>query len=282
MSYDEALKDLSRLLVALEPFGEHVVLAGGFAAWLYRFVDPYDGAGPELFTLDIDYAVPTRLPTELPSLAEALGEIAFVGLRSRDHEPPVMVFQHKRWGTERKAPVYAEFLAPLQGNRTDGVVRIEPTVNAQLLRYMDLALDGPIAVDVSKVEALAVPAGTGAYLPHPALFVVHKALTAPLRKSRDKRDKDFAYIYDVVLRTRAGWPEMRQRVAMLEERGETAAWLGRARKYLANWYVEPTGLGCVGAAAVWNARESALALTPAEVSVAMRMGLAGLGLLPSS
>ena len=37
-TYDGALKDLSKLLVAVEPFGEHVVLAGGFAAWLYRFV----------------------------------------------------------------------------------------------------------------------------------------------------------------------------------------------------------------------------------------------------
>lgn len=278
MSYDEALKDLSRLLVALEPFGEHVVLAGGFAAWLHRFVEPYDGAGPELFTQDIDYAVPIRLPADLPSLAEALEEIAFVALRSRDQEPPVMVFQHERWGAVNKAPVYAEFLAPLRGNRTDRVVRIEPTVNAQLLRYMDLALDGPIAVDASKVEALDVPDGTLAYLPHPAHFIVHKALTAPLRKSKDKRDKDFAYLYDVVVRTRLGWPEMRERIAALDAQGETAAWLRRARKDLARWFGEPTGVGCVEAAAVWNAREPDLALTPEEIYVAMRMGLAALGL----
>jgi hypothetical protein len=59
---DEALRDLSALLVAVEPFGPSVVLAGGFAAWMYRFVEPYDPSGPELHTLDIDYAVPSRLP----------------------------------------------------------------------------------------------------------------------------------------------------------------------------------------------------------------------------
>jgi hypothetical protein len=277
-TYAEALKDLSKLLVAVEPFGEHLVLAGGFAAWLYRFVEPYDNTGPELFTQDIDYAVPRRLPAELPSLAEALHSIEFVAVRSRDKEPPVMVFQDRRWGDEEKAPVYAEFLAPLRGKPTGSVVAVEPGVNAMLLRYMDLALDGPIALDVSKVETLDVPDGTLAYLPHPAHFVLHKALTAPLRATREKRHKDFAYLYDVVVRTRRGWPEMRERLAALEGQGERAAWLRRARADLVKWFGEPTGQGCVAAAAVWNDREPALALTPEEVCIAMRMGLAALGL----
>ena len=157
---------------------------------------------------------------------------------------------------------------------------VEPRLNAQLLRYMDLALDQPIAVDVSGVEQLDVPRGTVAYLPHPAHFVVHKALTAPLRKHRSKRDKDFAYLYDVVVRTRSGWPEMQARVVALEARGETAAWLRRARQNLVKWFGAPTGLGSVGAAGVWNDREPSLALTPDEVSTAMRMGLSALGLLP--
>lgn len=51
-----------------------------------------------------------------------------------------------------------------------------------------------------------------------------------------------------------------------------------ARGDLAGWFDQPTGLGCVAAAAVWNAREPGLALAPQEVCAAMRMGLPALGL----
>ncbi len=96
-NYHEALRDLSALLIAIEPFGSSVVPVGGFAAWLYRFVDPYDANGPELHTFDIDYAVPRRLPIGVPSLVKALDGIEFVALHSRDQDPPVMALQHRRW-----------------------------------------------------------------------------------------------------------------------------------------------------------------------------------------
>lgn len=271
-SFQAALQDLADLSRAIEPYGEHVVLVGGFAAWLYRFIGTHRCDGPHLFTLDIDYAVPTTLPPDLPSLARTLARSGFVSLRSRDQDPPVMIFQHHRWGNQKKAPIFVEFLAPLTGGRSARVTKVEPSLNAQLLRYMDLALERPVSLDLSSVEAFRDLEAGRVHLPHPANFVLQKALVLQKGPPRS-RAKDFAYLFDVLHRTRPSWSEMAERVRSLQAAHERAMWIARARRDLKHGFGQPSSAGCLQAARVWNAHDPSMSLTAQEVHVVVSTAL---------
>jgi hypothetical protein len=67
-------------------------------------------------------------------------------------------------------------------------------------------------------------------LPQPANYVLQKVLAGPER-SRDKRDKDLAYIYEVALLTRDDWPGIA--AALVRLRGRyPQRWFSRARSLL--------------------------------------------------
>jgi hypothetical protein len=106
---------------------------------------------------------------------------------------------------------------------------------------MDLALDSPVAVDLSSL--IDVPAGTRVRLPHPAHYIVHKALTVDRRRARAKRAKDLVYVHDVLVRTRPMWPAMAERVEALRGKRERAKWVRTASANLEKWFGTPSGAG---------------------------------------
>jgi Nucleotidyltransferase len=281
----EAKRDLATLILALEPVAQELVLGGGWAAYLYRFLEPFAGAdAPVLLTTDIDWAVPFELSTEI-SVVGLLERHGFRRVQSRGESPPVTFYQHERFGTGDPHPVHAEFLAPLRGSEVDRegrertTVAPQPGLSAMLLRYMDLALFQPERLDASRA-GLDVPEGSFVRVPHPGKYLVHKALTAPRRAHPDKRDKDIAYIYETCRIARGDWSWVRDRIAFLEQTShELGKWVATARAQLTGWFSDAHATGPIAVSRVLRAVNPSAAPSEDAVFRAMRQALSRLGLL---
>lgn len=86
-TFEAALEDLARVVIALEPLAGEYVLCGGFAAWAFQALPGV--RRPDEALLDIDLAVAPRLADQ-PSLSELLLAAEFGALHDRGTEPPVM------------------------------------------------------------------------------------------------------------------------------------------------------------------------------------------------
>jgi hypothetical protein len=135
----------ARLIEALDPWLDQVVIIGGWAHRLYRLhplAQPLDYA--PLGTLDTDVAVPHHLPATGEQIRERLLERDFREELMGDTQPPAA---HYRVQTGNSA-FYAEFLTPLEGSavkrggKRDVTARISG-VSVQKLRYLELLLKNP-------------------------------------------------------------------------------------------------------------------------------------------
>ncbi|NJL18621.1 MAG: hypothetical protein HC938_17160 [Nitrospira sp.] len=189
---------LARLLDALDPWRDTLVVVGGWAHRLHRFVPGVQIPRYEpLLTKDADIAFSTvSAPTG--DLAGALKHSGFDEELSGDHEPPVTRY---RLGKDLGG-FHAEFLAPLFGDgiRRDGTedatVR-EAGVTAQKLRYLDLLLIEPISVDLSSASGIPTQKAMSVRVANPVTFIAQKLL---IRKRRmpNKQAQDILYLHDTL------------------------------------------------------------------------------------
>jgi hypothetical protein len=108
----------ARLVVALEPWLDQVVIVGGWAHQLYRRHPSALALGyPPLTTLDTDIAMPLALPVRGESIRARLLAHGFREEFSGEDRPPVT---HYHLGDDStQGGFYAEFLAPLTGSDRD-------------------------------------------------------------------------------------------------------------------------------------------------------------------
>ncbi len=105
-----------RLVLALEPWLDQVVIVGGWAHQLYRLHPHAQKLGyPPLATLDADIAVPAQLPVEGQDIRERLRAFGFTEEFLGDDHPPATPY---RLGGETSG-FYAEFLTPVTGSDYD-------------------------------------------------------------------------------------------------------------------------------------------------------------------
>ena len=132
----------SRLLVALEPWLDQVVIIGGWAHRLYRLHPAAQQLDyPPLTTLDTDIAVPLILPVREENIRARLLAHGFTEDFLGDDRPPAT---HYHLGGEVSG-FYVEFLAPLAGGHHDREGKRQATVQiagvtSQRLRHVDLLL----------------------------------------------------------------------------------------------------------------------------------------------
>ena len=257
----DALHDLARFLEAIEGYLDKVVLCGGWASFFYRHLSlgSRPSHGP-LFTHDFDLVSPPALPQAgVGSLSDCLSRANFVAIRNR--EPPVVFYQHERWGTEDRAPVYGEFLTPLEGPETDRsgqrktVRELQDGVTAQRLRYLDLLLHEPLGINTAQVPSLKLTRALEVSIPNPAAYVFQKAL-ALKRRSAAKQLKDFAYVFEVAtlwFHEVARVQEMAQSIASKSH--EWSRWVEKSRRTLLNSFKDKDSDGPVSV-------ERVLAATP--------------------
>ena len=184
----------SRLVVALEPWLEQVVIIGGSAHQLYRrHPSAQELDYPPLMTLDTDVAVPLKLPVREEDIRSRLLAHGFMEEFLGDDRPPAT---HYHLGDEASG-FYVEFLTPLIGGEYDRKGRRKATtevagVASQRLRYVELLLHHPWSLDF---ESGAFAAKLK--IANPVSFVAQKVLIHEERE-REDRAKDILYMHDTL------------------------------------------------------------------------------------
>ena len=205
MLVDSDLEKFSKLVKAIEPWLDQVVVIGGWAHRLYRLHPlAHKVKYAPLMTMDADIAIPAKLPSSDADIAipsklnapkEGIGKLlhhaGFQESLLGDHKPPVSQY---RLGAEAGG-FYVEFLSPLTGSRykrggkPDSTVRVAG-VTAQKLRNIDILLLAPWTIKLEASE-------TEVRIANPAGYLAQKLLIHAQRETAD-RAKDLLYIHDTI------------------------------------------------------------------------------------
>lgn len=186
------LDELGRVLEALEPFLNRLLIVGGWAHRLYRFDDVAIPEYEPIFTTDTDIALPDDHGAQDNVILDRLRERGFVEEFLGEDRPPVT---HYHLGDPRSA-FYVEFLTP-QGprrrrERTD--TAIIGGVVAQTLPDLEILLIAPVSIRVSDAQ------GQKQYdvqVPNPVSYLVQKLVIMADRSIKD-RAKDILYVHDTI------------------------------------------------------------------------------------
>jgi hypothetical protein len=185
-----------RLIEALEPWLDQIVIVGGWTLPLLRHHSlaqrpPY----APLFTKDADVAVPLAFRSQSGDVRERLLSHGFHEDFLGDDRPPVT---HYQLGDD--AGFYVEFLTPLVGSEFKRNQRRDVTatlggVTVQKLRYVEILFVEPWVVEVPRAQATA-----GSFrlnVVNPVSYVVQKLLVHAKRKPAEQA-KDVLYIHDTI------------------------------------------------------------------------------------
>ncbi len=192
-------EQFARLIVALEPWLDQVVIIGGWAHRLY-WLHPSAQRTEHLplTTLDTDIAVPTRLKVTDSTIRERLIANGFEEERLGNDIPPAT---HYRLG-DPKTGFYAEFLTPLFGPEHGRDGRLKATrriagVVSQQLRYLEILLLAPWSVNLMRANGFPFQKPMPVRIANPVSFLAHKILIHDKRK-RKAFAKDILYIHDTL------------------------------------------------------------------------------------
>ena len=199
MAVQSDVEYFARLVDALEPWLDQVVIIGGWAHRLYRqhpLAQPLDYE--PLGTFDTDIAVPLDLSATGEQIRARLLERDFREELMGDMQPPAA---HYRVETGDNS-FYAEFLTPLEGSAVKRGGRLDVTarvsgVSVQKLRYLELLLQNPWDVMIAPATGYPTPDVRRILIPNPASFLVQKILIHE-KRDRDRRAKDILYIHDTI------------------------------------------------------------------------------------
>lgn len=158
--------------------------------------------------------------------------------------PPITYFQDAAHGQHDLAPVHVEFLIPMVGRSAAPTVEIAPGVGAQTLRYLDLSFEQVIAIDTTVIPFLDGIRPSTVRVPSPAAYLLGKSLTLSRRKP-SKRGKDYAYIYQLALVTRALWDQLERDLSRIPIHPK---WRSRGYATLRDSFASPESVGVVAAA----------------------------------
>jgi len=187
----------SRLLEALAPWLDDLVIVGGWAHrlyWLHPYAQPLEY--PPLMTLDVDVAVSPTLPVMEGAIRDRLNAAGFEEERLGDSEGMVTHYYLVR----DPGAFYAEFITSRTGgaHKRDGI-RKRPNyvggIAAQPLAHVDILMESPWRVNLDD-PGLTSWRGT-VRIAGPVRFLAQKLLILRDR-SPDDRAKDIAYIHDTL------------------------------------------------------------------------------------
>jgi len=195
-----------RLVAALEPWLDQVVIVGGWAHQLYRLHPrAQELEYPPLMTLDTDIAVPAKLPAGEQDIRERLLAHGFTAELLGDSRPPAV---HYHLVGEPSA-FYAEFLTPLIGSEYDRKQVRKATLDiagivSQQLRPIELLLQHPWSInfEFDGFAATIQIANTVSFLAQKVL--IHE------KRDREDRAKDILYMHDTLELFGARLPELQE------------------------------------------------------------------------
>lgn len=192
------LRPMARLLEALRPWLGELVIVGGWAHRLHRWLPGAQApAYQPLLTRDVDLAFSTTVPLD-GDMGAALRAAGFREDLSGDHTPPVSWY---RLGGIDEG-FYAEFLAPLigsgrrRGGAPDATVA-KAGVTAQKLRHVELLLTQPCVVRLDGAAEMPPIARADVRVANPVSFIAQKLLIQTQRTPA-KQAQDALYIHDTL------------------------------------------------------------------------------------
>ncbi len=172
-----------KVLTLLQQEGllDHLIIAGSWCLYFYKYY--YNKRQPiaTLRTRDIDFFIPApreiNIEIDLPELLESLGfKIDFQGRAG------YIRFVHPE--------LFIEFLVPEKGRAVNKPYTLKKLkINAQALRFLEILQLKTIQVNIKDIELA---------LPHPACFVLQKLIVYKRRPKKDKRDRDIEQIRRVL------------------------------------------------------------------------------------
>jgi hypothetical protein len=188
----------ARLIAALDPWLDQIVIIGGWAHRLYR-VHPraQEVEFAPLMTLDADIALPPKLPARAPNIRELLAASGFEEDFLGDDRPPATHYRLR----DETSGFYAEFLTPLVGGEytRDGKRNATAQVagiTSQQLRHLEILLQYPWSVDL-QADEFQLEQQKVVQIANPVSFLAQKLL---IHKKRDHANsaKDILYIHDTL------------------------------------------------------------------------------------
>lgn len=194
----EDFEAFARLVTALRPWLEQLIVVGGWAQRLHRFHPLAKPPGYlPLRTRDADLAF-SKNAALAGDLRSALKDAGFTEDFLGDDAPPAT---HYRLGDD-DGGFYVEFLTPLHGsgvkrNGAPDATVAKAGVTAQKLRYLDLLLFSPWLVRVGPELGVPVAAEVELLVPNPTSFIVQKLLIHSDRRA-PKKAQDVLYIHDTL------------------------------------------------------------------------------------
>jgi hypothetical protein len=188
----------ARLIRAIEPWREQLVLAGGWAHRLHRFHPIAKAISYRpIATKDADLVFGAGVRLE-GSIRDALTRADFKEEFSGEHRPPVAHYTMRDGG----AGFYAEFLTPLRGSGTRRTGEPDATVakagvTAQKLRHLELLLIEPWPIRIDADQGVTATTPMDVLVANPVAFIVQKLLIQKYR-SAAKKAQDALYIHDTI------------------------------------------------------------------------------------
>jgi len=204
MNVPQQRDPFGRLVAALAPWLDQVVVVGGWAHKLYRLhPNAQELNYPPLGTLDTDVALPAGLAVGEQNIRARLMERGFTEELLGDDHPPA---SHYHLSGEASG-FYVEFLTPLVGSEYDRKRRHKATLEiagiaSQQLRYIELLLHHPWSIEF---ESDGVSARV--QIANPVSFLAQKILIHGKRE-REDRAKDILYIRDTLEVFGGRFPEL--------------------------------------------------------------------------
>ncbi len=184
MKNKELLEHIITVGEAFREILDRVVFIGGFASFLYHYESNTE---TPLFTFDLDTLMGKSIPPNF-SIRKSIENLGFVELPARSFGKSCGVFINEKW--KNKGEYFKiELLLPQKGKDEEWGT-IEPGLEAQKLRYLDLLQDNMHSILIKKELSVNIP--------HPARYLLQKLLAYDKRNSLPEKEKDSAYIVDLI------------------------------------------------------------------------------------
>ena len=231
-----------RLIPALGRYREHVVIAGGMARDLYRFLPGYSDlglAGVETLDLDIAVADPLQVigETRLHDVLVGAGLRYHTNNAFRERPPQGLIltpvagryFPDALRNPTRRDP-HVEFITQVRDPAGDSNAHPQgDQLIAYTLNYVDLLVAAPVRVEVPRIGMVQ--------LPHPLAYALQKVLIRPERQRNGQNyAKDSADAFKVVASLRSAWTTWRPEFQRWREHQQYSAWINQAQDHWSRLY----------------------------------------------
>ena len=194
-------RGLFKTLEVLRPYLPQIVIAGGWAPFLYYRYLARDRDHTPVLTRDIDLMVRHKVPVVgTKSIDEILTTEAGLEtvFKTRD-TPPLIHYE----GTIDGVGVEIEFLTDQTGSQRQQVLEVQKGLHAEALRYVSVIVENTLMLEIDDAESIQGEGPLIVQVPKPAAYIFQKGLSFPTRRDRLKASKDLYYIFDIL----AGIPE---------------------------------------------------------------------------